>query len=104
MRYYFASRTLIRQKILFIHIKPCDTPSKKQFSIRDSGSGIAPEHLPHIYERLYRAEKSRSRQTGGLGIGLYIVKQLVLLHGWTIAVESQLAKGTVFTIDWHLST
>lgn len=80
------------------------TANKKIFMIQDTGPGIAPEHLGHIFERLYRAEKSRSRQTGGLGLGLYIVKQLVTLHGWTIAVESQVGKGTIFTIDWHNST
>lgn len=78
--------------------------NKQTFSIKDTGAGIAPEHLPHIFERLYRAEKSRSRQTGGLGLGLYIVKQLVTLHGWTIRVDSILGQGTTFTIDWHSST
>jgi two-component system sensor histidine kinase BaeS len=74
-----------------------------QFSIQDSGIGIHEIDLPHIFDRLYRAEKSRSLQTGGLGIGLYIVKQLVNLHGWSIKVLSQVGQGTTFNINWATS-
>ena len=77
------------------------TATAKQFTLSDTGLGINPTDLPHIFDRLYRAEKSRNRQTGGLGIGLYIVKQLVTLHGWAITVQSHLAKGTTFTISWN---
>ena len=50
------------------------------FHVVDTGIGIAPEHLPHLFERFYRVEKSRDRERGGAGIGLAIVKQLV--EGW----------------------
>jgi signal transduction histidine kinase len=66
-------------------------------SVRDSGSGIAEEDLPHIFDRFYRADRSRSRATGGAGLGLGIVKQLVEAHGGRIEVESEVDKGTQFT-------
>lgn len=59
------------------------------FWVKDSGSGIAPEHLPHIFERFYRADASRSRNTGGTGLGLAIAKQLVRLHGGEIQAENE---------------
>ena len=69
-----------------------------QITIQDQGVGIQVEDLPHIFDRLYRVDKSRSRVTGGFGLGLAIVKQLVEAHGGEITVESQVGKGTCFTI------
>ncbi|TDU02003.1 two-component system sensor histidine kinase BaeS [Streptomyces sp. 846.5] len=66
--------------------------------VADTGTGISPENLPHVFERFWRAEKSRSRQTGGSGLGLAIVRQLVEAHGGTVTVTSTSAAGTVFTI------
>lgn len=73
-------------------------------SVRDTGSGIATEDLPYVFERFYRADKSRSRATGGAGLGLAIVKQLVEAHGGQIEVQSRgesswspTAEGTQFT-------
>lgn len=59
-----------------------------EFSVTDSGIGIAPEHLPHLFERFYRADRSRSRAAGGSGIGLTIAKHLVEAHGGSIAARS----------------
>jgi two-component system sensor histidine kinase BaeS len=67
-------------------------------SVEDTGSGIAPEDLPHVFERFWRAEKSRSRHTGGSGLGLSIVRQLVEEHGGTVTADSRPGNGAVFTI------
>ncbi|MBW8801477.1 MAG: HAMP domain-containing histidine kinase [Streptomyces sp.] len=67
-------------------------------SVEDTGSGIAPEDLPHVFERFWRAEKSRSRHTGGSGLGLSIVRQLVEEHGGTATADSRPGNGAVFTI------
>ena len=65
--------------------------------VGDTGIGIAPEHLPYIFERFYRADKSRTRSTGGAGLGLAIVKQLIEAQGGCVAIESTLDKGTKVT-------
>lgn len=67
--------------------------------IQDTGEGIAQEDIPYIFDRFYRCDKSRTRQSGGAGIGLAIVKQVVLLHGGNIHVKSELTKGSCFTIQ-----
>lgn len=64
----------------------------------DTGIGIGPEDLPYIFNRLYRADKSRSRFNSGVGIGLSIVKALVEAHNGKVSVESTLGKGSVFTV------
>ncbi|WP_260284424.1 HAMP domain-containing sensor histidine kinase [Peribacillus aracenensis] len=69
-------------------------------SIIDQGVGIPPEDIPHIFDRLYRVEKSRARDSGGFGLGLSIVKQLVEIQGGTISVKSNLKQGTCFTITF----
>lgn len=71
--------------------------------VSDTGLGIAPEHLPFIFDRFYRADRSRTRATGGTGLGLAIVKQLVELHGGRIWAESIVGSGTVisFTLPAH---
>lgn len=67
-------------------------------SVRDSGSGISAEHLPHIFERFYRADAERGRTTGGVGIGLSIVQRVAQLHDGTVEVESDLGRGATFTL------
>jgi two-component system phosphate regulon sensor histidine kinase PhoR len=64
----------------------------------DNGVGIAPEHLPRIFERFYRVDKGRSRQEGGSGIGLAIVKHVALVHEGWVSAESVVGKGSTFTI------
>lgn len=66
--------------------------------VADQGTGIPPEHLPHIFERFYRVEAGRDRASGGIGLGLSISKEIVEAHGGTIAVESASGVGTTFTI------
>jgi signal transduction histidine kinase len=67
------------------------------FTVEDTGSGIAPEHLPHVFERFYRADPSRTRATGGAGLGLAVVRQLVIAHGGTVAAASEPGRGTRMT-------
>lgn len=69
-----------------------------RISIKDNGKGIAQEDLPFIFERFYRADPSRSRATGGSGIGLAIAKSLVEAHGGTISADSKLNFGSEFVI------
>ncbi|MFC3899724.1 sensor histidine kinase [Aliicoccus persicus] len=68
-------------------------------TISDNGDGIPEKDVPFIFERLYRAEKSRSRASGGSGLGLTIAKEIVELHGGDIRVESTSGKGTTFIIS-----
>jgi Signal transduction histidine kinase len=72
--------------------------NKTEISVRDTGMGIPSEDLPHIFERFYRADKSRNRMTGGSGIGLAIVKAIVEAHKGSISVKSELNSGTEFTV------
>ena len=60
-------------------------------------AGTAPEHLPYVFERFYRADKSRARDTGGAGLGLMIVRRLVEAHGGRVGGESEVGRGTTFT-------
>jgi signal transduction histidine kinase len=64
--------------------------------VKDTGTGITPENLKHVFERFWRADPSRNQATGGTGIGLTIVKKLVELQGGTVWVESTLGQGTTF--------
>lgn len=69
-----------------------------QLSIRDNGAGIDEHHLPHLFDRFYRSESSRTRRSGGAGLGLSISKSIVEAHGGTIQVESAVGQGSTFTI------
>jgi len=73
-----------------------------EVSVRDTGIGIAPEHLPFVFERFYRADKSRTRTTGGAGLGLAIVKQIIEAQGGHVFIESALESGT--TISFTMPT
>ncbi len=69
-----------------------------ELAVADTGTGIAPEHLPHIFERFYRPDSSRSQQTGGSGLGLAIVRSIVEAHGGSVRAESAQGCGATFTI------
>jgi len=74
-----------------------------ELTVQDTGSGIAPEHLPKIFERFYRADASRSSESGESGLGLAIARSIVEAHGGTISAESQLGKGTTMRIVLPIS-
>jgi len=71
-----------------------------EFMVKDTGQGIAAEHLPRLTERFYRIDRSRSRETGGTGLGLAIVKHVVQRHGADLQIESQLGQGSRFSITF----
>lgn len=73
------------------------------FHVRDSGQGIAAEHLPLIFDRFYRADRSRTRGSGGSGLGLAITKQIVIAHGGSISAQSTEHVGTTITIVLPIS-
>ena len=70
------------------------------FVVRDNGEGIASEHLPYIFERFYRVDSSRTRETGGSGIGLAIVHEAVQELGGRVTVESEVGRGSAFRVTF----
>ncbi len=88
-----------------LSLELCKPSSGKQvksqmacLQVQDTGVGIAPEHLPHLFERFYRVDKARSRALGGSGLGLAIVKYIVEAHDGQIQIESQPNQGSTFTV------
>lgn len=84
-----------------VTVRVQQTSDEVTLTVEDNGIGIAPEHQAHVFERFYRADKSRSKATGGTGLGLAIVKHVAILHSAQIELESQLDKGTKITVHFN---
>lgn len=95
-------RNLLKNAITYtpeqgeITIKAAARDSEIQVTVADTGIGIEPEHLPYLFDRFYRVDRSRTQATGGAGLGLTIVKQLVEAHGGRVWAQSTPGKGTAF--------
>jgi two-component system phosphate regulon sensor histidine kinase PhoR len=81
-----------------IQIHWSSTPEGLMFTVKDSGPGIAAEHLPRLSERFYRVDRSRSRETGGTGLGLAITKHVMQRHGGELRIESVVGQGSTFKL------
>jgi PAS domain S-box-containing protein len=87
-----------------VEVAPSADATAAVVVIRDTGIGISHEQLPHLFERFHRVKDARGRSIEGSGIGLALVQELVRLHGGTIRVESELDRGSVFTINLPFGT
>ncbi|SFE38284.1 two-component system, OmpR family, sensor kinase [Paenibacillus algorifonticola] len=85
-----------------ITLKLAKAGAKAVISVTDNGAGIKPEHLPHLFERFYRSEFSRTRLSGGAGLGLSITQSIVEAHGGTIEAASIIGEGSTFTVKLPL--
>jgi two-component system phosphate regulon sensor histidine kinase PhoR len=87
-----------------IQLRWRDLPDGRgEFSVQDSGPGVAAEHIPRLTERFYRVDRSRSRETGGTGLGLAIVKHVVQRHGAELRIDSRPGAGSTFAIVFPAS-
>lgn len=75
-----------------------------EITVRDNGIGIPKEDLPHLFERFYRVEKSRTSETGGTGLGLAIAREITEAHGGSITMDSKLGEGTLVTLKLPIET
>jgi two-component system heavy metal sensor histidine kinase CusS len=72
-----------------------------EICVSDSGCGIPAESIPRLFDRFYRVDQARSQQSGGFGLGLSIVRSIMLLHGGDVQIASELGKGTRVTLLSH---
>jgi two-component system phosphate regulon sensor histidine kinase PhoR len=93
---YGHSRDGLPSRVVVSAEQSQDHPQCVLFKVRDFGAGIASEHLSRIFERFYRIDKARSRESGGTGLGLAIAQYVVHAHGGTIWAESELNQGSTF--------
>jgi signal transduction histidine kinase len=77
-----------------VELRAAGGPDGVRIEVRDRGLGIAPEDLPHVFRPFFRADRSRTRATGGLGLGLALARRIVEAHAGTIALESRVGEGT----------
>jgi two-component system, OmpR family, phosphate regulon sensor histidine kinase PhoR len=94
------SNVMIHASASELHIKVEESLEFVKIMVIDNGKGIEPEHLPHVFERFYRASSSRQRASGGSGLGLNITRSFVLAHQGSLDVESELTQGCKFTLTF----
>jgi two-component system phosphate regulon sensor histidine kinase PhoR len=95
---YGRARSATRSRVVVSAREISEPMDGVEFSVRDFGQGIASEHLGRIFERFYRVDKARSRESGGTGLGLAIARHMVELQGGTIRAESELNAGSNFLV------
>ena len=89
-------------RLISIYWRPSRDGATMNLQVKDRGEGIAPEHLPRLTERFYRADSGRSSATGGTGLGLAIVKHIMLRHDGRMIIDSELGRGSRFTCRFPL--
>ena len=87
-----------------VDVRPSVDGHSAEIAVRDTGTGIPDSELPHLFERFHRVEGARGRSIEGSGIGLALVQELVKLHGGTVAVKSEVDKGTSFVVNLPFGT
>jgi two-component system, OmpR family, sensor histidine kinase ResE len=87
-----------------IRIRLTSVPAEARMEVSDTGIGIPPEDLPYVFERFFRSDRARRAYAGGSGLGLSIVRWIVEAHKGVVEVESELGKGTTFTVKLPLVT
>lgn len=85
-----------------LHISVCRQEENAVLQVADTGVGVPEDCIPHLFERFYRVDKARARKTGGSGLGLSIVRNMVERNGGTITVSSVLGEGTTFTVTFPI--
>lgn len=103
LRIIISNAVKYSDKEKLLQIRAYTSPEAVHISIKDSGIGIAPEHLPYIFQRFYRVDPSRSKKTGSSGLGLAIAKEIIDAHSAEIKVKSQTGEGTEVEIFMKLS-
>jgi len=86
-----------------VTIRPGSDGALLRVEVADTGCGIPPEHLPHVFDRFYRADRARSGSGGNLGLGLAMVRSIATLHGGRVAISSQAGQGTRVTLEVPLT-
>jgi two-component system, OmpR family, phosphate regulon sensor histidine kinase PhoR len=100
---YGQARTELHCRVVVSAHETSDPIPAVEFRVRDFGQGIASEHLSRIFERFYRVDKARSRESGGTGLGLAIARHVVQTLGGTIRAESELNAGSTFIFTLPLA-
>ena len=82
----------------FVTVQALLAAEAVRFVVSDQGPGVEPDELPYLFERFWKGDRARSRDAGGSGLGLSIVRQIVELHGGSLTLESELGAGTTVTV------